>query len=104
MQVGAGIFRVLLLFPTGQTFNNKSFNKGIRASDDFSLERKRCIFLEATKGNKEAIRVAVGFDVAMDKEDGNDVSTERSTAAPTDATTDLFNLLSINNNNITMGP
>jgi hypothetical protein len=91
----ARIVKVLLLFPEGQTFHNKSFNEAVRAPNDLSLERQSCIFQELTKeGNLQATRVSVGFSVAMDKKGGTlEVGTdceEQTTAPPTDGTTDLL--------------
>lgn len=62
--------QVLLLFPAGDTYNNKSFNYGV--SNEFKLERKEAVVYEETVHPivDVAIRTAIAFEVALDQSDG----------------------------------
>ena len=62
--------KVLLLFESGQTFNNRSFNIEVPATDFLSLQKKECAIEEDPTAYRPhvAMRSAVIFDAAMDEE------------------------------------
>ena len=93
-----GTVQVLLLFPKGQAFNNGSFNTSVKANDIYKLQRKFCTFFETTKNNRQ-IRTAVGFEVAMDKDEGDlDVSTDRDKGKPKDGLSEVLEMLALQDN------
>ena len=88
--------QALLLFPKGQAFNNGSFNTSVKATDFYKLQRKFCSFYETTKNGRQVIRTAVGFEVAMDKEEGIlDVSTDQPKIKPKDGLSEVLAMLAI---------
>ena len=64
------IVKVLLLFPTGETYNNKSFNGDV--SNEFKLQRKWSVIYEDTIHPvvNIAMRTTIAFEAALDHNDG----------------------------------
>jgi hypothetical protein len=86
-------YKVLLLFPKGMTCNNNSFNEKVKASDDFSLEKKASLVVEKTLHPviTHAMRSTVAFDVAVDPdEDGANLDANADDKAAEDDTALLF--------------
>lgn len=67
--------KVLLRFPEGDTYNNKSFNN-VRANDDFGLEQKGSAVYEDTLHDEVnvATRISIAFEAALDQNEGLDAN------------------------------
>ena len=68
--------KILLLFPDGETYNNKSFNIKVGPNDDFKLERKVSLIYEKTNNSAvpRIMRLTVAFEAAMDQDEGLDAN------------------------------
>jgi hypothetical protein len=101
-------YKVLLLFPKGMTCNNNFFNEKVKASDDFSLEKKVSLVVEKTLHPviTHAMRSTVAFDMAVDPdEDGANLDANADDKADEDDTALLFSKMApfgANLRNVTM--
>jgi hypothetical protein len=82
---------VLLQFPKGTTYNNRSFNK-IQGDNDFELQMKFALIFVTTKdpNHPTTAKLCVAFEAALDEDEGLDSS--NVTAGASDLVADLYRM------------
>ena len=82
---------VLLQFPKGTTYNNRSFNQ-IQGDNDFELQMKFALIFVTTKdpNHPTTAKLCVAFEAALDEDEGLDSS--NVTAGATELVADLYRM------------